>query len=90
MSLTVEGSQPTATIERIPPMIDVEKSGHPDIVAPYEGSDVREDNDSEEFQQGVERVRAITAIWSKSTLISMFILYANATLQSTPEDANRT
>ncbi|KAJ4300848.1 hypothetical protein N0V90_002936 [Kalmusia sp. IMI 367209] len=74
MSLTAEGPQPTATIERIPPMIDVEKSNHGEITAASEGSDVREDDKSEEFQQGVERVRAITAIWTRPTLISMFIL----------------
>ena len=33
------------------------------------------DNDSDRFQPGVQRVRAITEIWSKSTLISMFVLY---------------
>jgi len=40
------------------------------------GSDggVKADNDSDRFQPGVQRVRAITEIWSKSTLISMFIL----------------
>jgi len=39
------------------------------------GSDggVKADNDSDRFQPGVQRVRAITEIWSKSTLISMFI-----------------
>ncbi|KAJ4344462.1 uncharacterized protein N0V89_012204 [Didymosphaeria variabile] len=74
MSLTVEGPQPTAAIERITPMVDVEKNGHADVIAPSDGSEVRDDDRSEEFQQGVERVRAITAIWSKTTLISMFIL----------------
>lgn len=29
---------------------------------------------TEEFQDGVKRVRAITAIWSKKTLASMFAL----------------
>jgi hypothetical protein len=29
---------------------------------------------SEEFQSGVQRVRAITSIWSRPTLISMFVL----------------
>lgn len=30
---------------------------------------------SEKFQNGVQRVRAITEIWSKTTLIAMFVLY---------------
>lgn len=32
--------------------------------------------DEEKFQPGVQRVRAITEIWSKQTMIIMFILYA--------------
>lgn len=84
MSLTVEGLQPTAITGRVAPMIDVEKSGPSDVVVPSEGSDVREDNESEDFQQGVERVRAITAIWSKSTLVSMFILYADSAPHGCP------
>jgi hypothetical protein len=32
------------------------------------------DADSADFQGGVQRVRAITASWSKKTLILMFIL----------------
>lgn len=31
-------------------------------------------SESDEFQDGVRRVRAITTIWSKSTLCSMFAL----------------
>jgi hypothetical protein len=31
-------------------------------------------DDSEKFQAGVQRVRAITEIWNKQTLIAMFIL----------------
>jgi hypothetical protein len=33
--------------------------------------------DPEKFQAGVQRVRAITEIWSKQTLIAMFVLYVN-------------
>ena len=74
MSYAVEGPQPTAGIGNIPPMAtDVEKN-NPDVIVPSDGSDVQEDDKSEDFQQGVERVRAITAIWTKTTLISMFIL----------------
>lgn len=32
------------------------------------------DSDHNEFQEGVQRVRAITTIWSKSTLWSFFAL----------------
>ena len=74
MSLTPEGPAPLATIERIPPTIDSEKAGHADITVPSEGSDVVDDDKSDTYQQGIERVRAITEIWSKTTLVSMFIL----------------
>lgn len=33
--------------------------------------------DSENFQNGVQRVRAITEIWGKKTLITMFVLYVD-------------
>lgn len=32
------------------------------------------DGQSDKFQDGVQRVRAITTIWSKYTLLSMFVL----------------
>jgi hypothetical protein len=31
--------------------------------------------ESEQFQNGVQRVRAITEVWDKKTLIIMFVLY---------------
>ena len=34
-----------------------------------------DDAHSEEFQEGVQRVRAITEIWSRKTLGMMFVLY---------------
>ncbi|KAF1971433.1 MFS general substrate transporter [Bimuria novae-zelandiae CBS 107.79] len=74
MSIHPEGPAPTAAIERIPPTIDVEKNHHADVIAPSEDSEVPDDSKSETFQPGVERVRAITEIWSTTTLISMFIL----------------
>ena len=73
MSLTAGGPAPTATIERIPPTIDVEKN-RGEVTAASEGSDVHDDDKPEVFQRGVDRVRAITEIWSKGTLISMFVL----------------
>jgi hypothetical protein len=76
MSLTAEGPQPTAAIERIPPQLDTEKNNH-DIHA-IDGSDANsrdfEGDKPMEFQRGVERIRIITSIWSKPTLISMFVL----------------
>lgn len=59
---------------------DIEKTVQSSAHAqPESGSDagLKADNDSERFQPGVQRVRAITEVWSKSTLISMFILYAH-------------
>lgn len=57
--------------------IDIEKSGNTGIATHEAGSDVETKSvESENFQNGVQRVRAITEIWSKQTLITMFILYA--------------
>jgi hypothetical protein len=36
-----------------------------------EGSDFESEG---EYQEGVERVRAITSVWTKKTLISMFLM----------------
>ena len=36
-----------------------------------EGSDFESDG---EYQEGIERVRAITSVWTKKTLISMFLM----------------
>lgn len=56
---------------------DIEKSINPDSrgVETYSDGGLKADNDSERFQPGVQRVRAITEIWSKQTMIIMFILY---------------
>lgn len=35
------------------------------------------DSDSDSFQDGVRRVRAITTVWTKYTLWSMFALYVH-------------
>lgn len=79
MSLTAGGPAPTATIERIPPNIDVEKN-RGEVTAASEGSDVQDDDQPEAFQQGVERVRAITEIWNRTTLVSMFVLSVSEVL----------
>ena len=69
-------------VERTPASLDVEKShptvGHSDESVTTPDANTNEyDLDGEkvqEFQRGVERVRIITSIWNKPTLISMFIL----------------
>ncbi|KAF3041761.1 hypothetical protein E8E12_009085 [Didymella heteroderae] len=76
MSLTAGG--PQSGIDRIPPGLDVEKNvGHTAGSISPEPSTNEVDIDGEkvqEFQRGVERVRIITSIWDKPTLISMFVL----------------
>lgn len=54
--------------------IETEAGGAYDSHSYNKGDDAR----SEEFQGGVQRVRAITEIWSKKTLICMFVLYASS------------
>jgi hypothetical protein len=54
---------------------DIEKSINPNSHAVESSSqDGYKTDDSENFQNGVQRVRAITEIWNKQTLIVMFIL----------------
>ena len=76
MSLTADGPQPTSGIERIPPQLDAEKNQHNVNYLDESDTNSRDiDGDKpQEFQRGVERVRIITSIWSKPTLISMFVL----------------
>lgn len=76
MSLTAGG--PQSGIDRIPPGLDVEKNGgHTAGSISPDPSTNEVDIDGEkvqEFQNGVERIRIITSIWDKPTLISMFVL----------------
>jgi hypothetical protein len=54
---------------------DIEKSINPASHGVETASDGGYKTDhSEKFQAGVQRVRAITEIWNKQTLIAMFIL----------------
>jgi hypothetical protein len=54
---------------------DVEKSINPISRGVETSSDGGyKSDDSQMFQPGVRRVRAITEIWSKKTLITMFVL----------------
>lgn len=56
--------------------IDVEKRGDGAVHSHEMASDAESKSiESENFQNGVQRVRAITEIWSKKTLIAMFILF---------------
>lgn len=54
---------------------DVEKDGvaHQTTLADAL-SDEDSDADTKDFQDGVQRVRAITSVWSKKTLASMFAM----------------
>lgn len=54
---------------------DVEKNGVAQQTVLADGvSDIDSDADTKDFQEGVQRVRAITSIWSKKTLASMFAM----------------
>lgn len=56
--------------------VDIEKRGDGVVHAHETNSDTETKSiESDNFQNGVQRVRAITEIWSKETLIIMFILY---------------
>jgi hypothetical protein len=64
------------------PPRDIEKSGDGHFHAHETGSDGETRSvESETFQNGVQRVRAITEIWDKKTLITMFILYVASTVR---------
>ncbi|RYP39876.1 hypothetical protein DL767_001995 [Monosporascus sp. MG133] len=52
----------------------VEHKGTPAVAADPNPNHVPSDTASDEFQEGVQRVRAITTSWSKTTLWVMFIL----------------
>ena len=73
MSFNPEGPHLANAVQLVQPTIDVEKTN---VNVHADGSDASgfDSDKPEEFQDGVERIRAITAIWSRSTLITMFIL----------------
>lgn len=66
--------RPADDVSRPPHDLDIEKRGggavH-EMASDTETKSVESDN----FQNGVQRVRAITEIWSKKTLVTMFTLY---------------
>jgi hypothetical protein len=76
MNLNPDVLQPTADVERVPAPIDVEKNNL--AINTLDDSDANsrdfEGEKPMEFQRGVERVRIITSIWGRPTLISMFVL----------------
>lgn len=75
MSTTIE-----AGAQRQDTGSDIEKSanfnnGVQEVNAnPNNNKEGDSDAESENFQGGVQRVRAITSVWTKKTLISMFVL----------------
>jgi len=58
-----------------PPEIDVEKKDHVDQVTEI-NDDLKSDSDSSSAhkQDGVKKVEAVTSVWTKKTLIIMFVL----------------
>lgn len=66
--------RPTEGFGRPSKDIDIEKSAPPALESRDSHSDDAKSVESDNFQDGVQRVRAITEIWSKKTLITMFIL----------------
>lgn len=60
----------------------MEKNGDQAFNAHETGSDGETKSvESETFQNGVQRVRAITEIWSTKTLITMLVLYVSIPLK---------
>lgn len=43
----------------------------------YDTGSLSDDASSKEFQEGIQRVRAITSVWPKKTLWTMFALYVS-------------
>ena len=62
---------------------DGEKNGLQQTTLGGDSSDPDSEAEDKKFQQGVRRVRAITSVWSKKTLVSMFIMYVS------PSQTNR-
>lgn len=65
-------------IDGFPPAtkdLDIEKSANPELAAHDSNSD-RDDKSyqSEDYHSGIKRVRAITEVWGKKELITMFVL----------------
>ncbi|KAE9574778.1 MFS siderochrome iron transporter 1 [Colletotrichum fructicola] len=94
MSTTIE-----AGAQRQDTGSDIEKSanfnnGVQEVNAnPNNNKEGDSDAESENFQGGVQRVRAITSVWTKKTLISMFVLiyivsFADLLLQSIQSNLN--
>jgi hypothetical protein len=59
------------------PKHDIEKSTAPtEGIQEFPAGNLSDsDQASTDFQDGIQRVRAITSTWSKTTLCTMFILY---------------
>jgi hypothetical protein len=68
---TMVQTVPATADEKRPTVVDTEKSGG---VRSSDENFSDSDAKSEEFQDGVQRVRAVTAVWSKRSLWLMFAL----------------
>lgn len=68
--------EPQTAAHRTEAGIDYEKNIAYDNGAQEVNHDTKQESDaeSENFQGGVQRVRAITSVWSKKTMIIMFCL----------------
>nr|XP_036583951.1 siderophore iron transporter mirb [Colletotrichum truncatum]KAF6793210.1 siderophore iron transporter mirb [Colletotrichum truncatum] len=71
MSTTIE-----ASAQRQDTGSDIEKSGPYNNGVQEVNQNTKEDSDaeSENYQGGVQRVRAITSVWTKKTMITMFVI----------------
>lgn len=74
MSVAAPAIPAAAVTQDHPKENDIEKSVNPTSQETSSNDGIKEDRESERFQPGVQRVRAITEIWSKQTMIAMFVL----------------
>jgi hypothetical protein len=77
MASTAFDSDAVRSAHDVSKEFNAEKSINPTHVLETNSDGGYSSDDPEKFQAGVQRVRAITEIWSKKTLIAMFILYVN-------------
>lgn len=71
MGVVPRSTRPAVESEVITPNFDTEKGANVTVNALDKSDNASE---SDEFQDGVQRVRAITTIWTKWTMCSMFAL----------------
>lgn len=75
---THEPSSDDGNVQQVSTFVDAEKSAAPDaqVSATTRSDDdlAFDSDDNSSFQEGVQRARAITSVWSRTTLISMFAM----------------